>query len=176
VIPTLKAKESHVREFSVPADIKVAPDATLSDAVFDAERDDPDRVMFRRKVAGSWEPVTAATFARQVRRLAAGLMARGVKPGDRIGLMSHTRYEWTLCDYAIWTAGAVTVPVYETSSAEQVAWILGDSGAVAVFVESDEHQATVGEVAGGRRARGAGRSWWCGYGRRCRAAPQDSDA
>jgi len=136
-----------VREFSVPADIKVAPDATLSDAVFDAERDDPDRVMFRRKVAGSWEPVTAATFARQVRRLAAGLMARGVKPGDRIGLMSHTRYEWTLCDYAIWTAGAVTVPVYETSSAEQVAWILGDSGAVAVFVESDEHQATVGEVA-----------------------------
>ncbi len=136
-----------MREFSVPADIKVAPDATLSDAVFDAERDDPDRVMFRRKVAGSWEPVTAATFARQVRRLAAGLMARGVKPGDRIGLMSHTRYEWTLCDYAIWTAGAVTVPVYETSSAEQVAWILGDSGAVAVFVESDEHQATVGEVA-----------------------------
>jgi len=135
-----------VREFSVPADITVAPDATLSDAVFDAERDDPDRVMFRRKVASSWQPVTAASFARQVRRLAAGLMARGVESGDRIGLMSHTRYEWTLCDYAIWTAGAVTVPVYETSSAEQVAWILGDSGAVAVFVESDEHQATVGEV------------------------------
>jgi len=146
VIPTLKAKESHVREFSVPADITVAPDATLSDAVFDAERDDPDRVMFRRKVAGSWEPVSVASFARQVRRLAAGLMARGVESGDRIGLMSHTRYEWTLCDYAIWTAGAVTVPVYETSSAEQVAWILGDSGAAAVFVESDEHQATVGEV------------------------------
>ena len=135
-----------MREFSVPADITVAPDATLSDAVFDAERDDPDRVMFRRKVASSWQPVTAASFARQVRRLAAGLMARGVESGDRIGLMSHTRYEWTLCDYAIWTAGAVTVPVYETSSAEQVAWILGDSGAVAVFVESDEHQATVGEV------------------------------
>lgn len=137
-----------MREFSVPVDIKIAPDATLSDAVFDAERDEPDRVMFRRKDGDSWQPVTARTFAGEVRRLAAGLMERGVQPGDRVGLMSRTRYEWTLCDYAIWTAGAVTVPVYETSSAEQVAWILGDSGAVAVVVETSEHKATVDEVFG----------------------------
>jgi long-chain acyl-CoA synthetase len=65
-----------------------------------------------------------------------------VKAGDRVGLMSKTRYEWTLCDYAIWAAGAATVPVYETSSAEQVQWNLGDSGAVAVFLETDAHQAT----------------------------------
>lgn len=134
-------------------DIKVAPDATLSDAVFDAERDRPERVVFRRRsgdTSGSgdspWSDVTAVQFAEQVRRLAAGLMQRGVHPGDRVGLMSRTRYEWSLCDYAIWTAGAVTVPVYETSSAEQVAWILGDSGAVAVFVETQEHKATVDEV------------------------------
>src|SRR5262249_59972439 len=68
--------------------------------------------------------------------VAKGLIAAGIEPGDRVTLMSHTRYEWTLIDYAIWTAGAVPVPVYETSSAEQAEWILSDSGARACFVET----------------------------------------
>ena len=72
-----------------------------------------------------------------MRAAAKGLIAAGVEPGDRVGLMSRTRYEWTLLDFAIWSAGAVTVPVYETSSPEQIAWILGDSGAVAVVVETE---------------------------------------
>src|SRR5205085_2668707 len=77
---------------------------------------------------------------------AKGLVARGVQPGDRVGLLSKTRYEWTLADYAIWTAGAVTVPIYETSSPEQVQWILGDSGAVAVIVETPLHKGVVEQV------------------------------
>jgi long-chain acyl-CoA synthetase len=85
----------------------------------------PDDVVFTRKVDGRWAPVTAKEFATEVAALAAGLGASGVQAGERVGLMSKTRYEWTLCDYAIWTAGAVTVPIYETSSAEQVQWNLG---------------------------------------------------
>ena len=79
--------------------------------------------------------MTAAEFLAEVQGVAKGLMAAGVGAGDRVGLMAKTRYEWTLIDFAIWTAGAVTVPIYETSSAEQVQWILSDSGAVACFVE-----------------------------------------
>ena len=99
--------------------------------------------MRRREAEQSWSDVTARQFADEVRALAKGLIAAGVQAGDRVGLMSRTTYEWTLIDYAIWTAGAVTVPVYETSSAEQVEWILSDSGARAVFAENDAHAATI---------------------------------
>lgn len=135
-----------MRELTVPAIVDLAPDADLTDAVFDNAAAHPDHIAFSRKVGGTWEPLTAKDFAAQVKEIAAGLVAKGVQPGDRVGLMSRTRFEWTLCDYAIWTAGAVTVPVYETSSAEQVAWILGDSGAVAVFVESEQHASIVDSV------------------------------
>src|SRR6185369_11258618 len=84
-----------------------------------------------------------ATFATEVTAAARGLIGSGVGPGDRVALMSATRYEWTVLDYAIWSAGAVVVPVYETSSAEQVDWILADSGAVAAVVETDAHLALV---------------------------------
>ncbi|MDX6284471.1 MAG: long-chain acyl-CoA synthetase [Kribbellaceae bacterium] len=137
-----------MREFSVPAKVTVAKEANLTDAVFDNASQYPDVVAFRRKVDGDWKPVTTAQFAEQVRSLAKGLVARGVQPGDRVGLLSKTRYEWTLADYAIWTAGAVTVPIYETSSPEQVAWILGDSGAVAVLVETPLHKGVVEQVRG----------------------------
>ncbi|NED04032.1 AMP-binding protein, partial [Streptomyces sp. SID6648] len=82
----------------------------------------------------------------EVHSAAKGLIASGVQPGDRVGLMSRTRYEWTLLDFAIWSAGAITVPVYETSSPEQVQWILGDSGATACVVESAGHAAAVESV------------------------------
>jgi long-chain acyl-CoA synthetase len=126
--------------------IEVAEDASLIDAVFEHAKSAPDDVVFTRRVDSRWVPVTAKEFSTEVSALAAGLVAAGVQAGDRVGLMSKTRYEWTLCDYAIWTAGAVTVPIYETSSAEQVQWNLGDSGAVAVILESAGHSATFEQV------------------------------
>ena len=107
----------------------------------------PDRVVLNRREGTTWQPVTAAAFAAEVDRLALGFVAAGVRPGDRVGLMARTRYEWTLVDVALWTAGAVTVPVYETSSAEQLRWILADSGAVGVVVESRGHVAMLGAIA-----------------------------
>ncbi|MGO8895691.1 MAG: AMP-binding protein, partial [Streptosporangiaceae bacterium] len=103
------------------------------DDVFEWAARDPDRAMFAAKADGAWQPVTAKQFADRVTAVAAGLIAAGIQPGDRIGLMSATSLDWVVCDFAIWTAGAVTVPVYETSSVEQIRWILADSGAVAVF-------------------------------------------
>jgi len=126
-----------VRDYSIPALAEIADTASIADVVFSRAQSQPDRVVMRRRDDdGSWRDVTAATFRAEVTALARGLIAAGIEPGDRIGLMSKTRYEWTLIDYAILTAGAVTVPVYETSSAEQVEWILGDSQARAVFAET----------------------------------------
>ncbi|MPQ97665.1 AMP-binding protein [Modestobacter sp. I12A-02628] len=103
----------------------------------------PDKVGLRIQRSGRWEDVTYAEFGAQVRAVAKGLVAGGVQAGDRVCLLAKTRYEWTVCDFAIWTAGAVVVPVYETSSADQVAWILSDSGARAIIVETPEHAAMV---------------------------------
>ena len=127
-------------EYGIPALIEVPDDAGLADVVFSRAAADPDEVMLRRRAAdGRWQDVTAAQFRSDVSGLAKGLIAAGIQPGDRVALMSRTRYEWTLADYAIWAAGAVTVPVYETSSAEQVEWIVTDSGARAAITETDKH-------------------------------------
>ena len=128
-----------MQEFSVPVAYIVKPDDNISDDIFTHEEKWPDSVGLRRKVNGIWTPVTWREFAGQVRGIAAGFIAVGIQPGDRVALMSHTRFEWTLLDYAILTAGGITVPIYPTSSLEQVKWILGDSGAVAVVVENDDH-------------------------------------
>jgi long-chain acyl-CoA synthetase len=135
-----------VQEHTTPKMIDLPEGATLLDAVHETAGATPEHVSFTRRVDGRWSPVTAKEFATEVQSLAAGLISSGVQPGDRVGLMSKTRYEWTLCDYAIWAAGGVTVPIYETSSAEQVQWNLGDSGAVAVIVESPAHQALYEQV------------------------------
>jgi long-chain acyl-CoA synthetase len=134
-------------EYAVPADFRVPDDANLTDSLFGNAAEFPDNVAFDRKIGDQWQPVTSKHFAEEVKALAAGLIASGVQAGDRVGLMSATRYEWTLIDYAIWTAGAVTVPIYETSSSEQIEWILSDSGAVAVFLETDAHQSAYDEVS-----------------------------
>lgn len=115
--------------------------AGLCDYALSAAAEVPDAVLFRRRVGEVWQDVSAAAFLAEAGEVAKGLIATGVGPGDRVALMSATRYEWTLCDFAIWLAGAVVVPVYETSSAEQVSWILRDSGAVAAVVERAEHAA-----------------------------------
>ena len=139
-----------MREFSVPALFDTPATGNLTDFIVSNAREAPDHAVFSSRVGSSWQDVTARQFLDEVAALARGLLAAGIGPGDRVGLMSRTRYEWTLIDFAIWSAGAVTVPIYETSSAEQVQWILNDSGAVACFVESAEHQATRG--LGPRRA------------------------
>ncbi|HTA06994.1 MAG TPA: AMP-dependent synthetase/ligase [Streptosporangiaceae bacterium] len=126
-------------EFGIPALIEVPDDAGLADVVYSRAAADPDEVMLRRRDGGGWRDITAEQFRSQVAGLAKGLIAAGIQPGDRVALMSRTRYEWTLADYAIWSAGAVTVPVYETSSAEQVEWIVSDSGARAAIAETDQH-------------------------------------
>ena len=135
-----------MRESSVPAIVTANPDDNLTDLLVRAARDRATSVMFSKRVDGVWHDVTAERFEAEVVALAKGLAASGVRAGDRVAIMSKTRYEWTLADFAIWSAGAITVPIYETSSAEQVSWILSDSGAVAVFAETRGHTATVAEV------------------------------
>ncbi|EFG65383.1 AMP-dependent synthetase/ligase [Streptomyces sp. SPB074] len=138
-----------MREFSLPALYEVPAGGNLADIVRRNAARHPDVAVLGRKTGGVWRDVTATEFLAEVTAVAKGLLASGVGPGDRVGLMSRTRYEWTLADFAIWMAGAVTVPVYETSSEEQVRWILGDSGAVACLVETGEHARTVEAVREG---------------------------
>jgi long-chain acyl-CoA synthetase len=135
-----------VREFSVPVSTEVEPDAAVTDMLATNVADHGGEVGFRVQRAGGWADVTWKEFGDQVADVAKGLIASGVGAGDRVGLQAKTRYEWTLLDFAIWTAGAAVVPIYETSSADQVAWILSDSGATAVIVEQDEHAAAVESV------------------------------
>jgi long-chain acyl-CoA synthetase len=139
-----------VREYSTPALVDIPASANVADVVFSRAADEPDAVIMRRKGAegGGWQNVTARQFRDEVLPLAKGLIATGIQPGERVALMSRTRYEWTLIDYAIWSAGAVTVPIYETSSAEQVEWIIGNSGARVVFAETDAHQEIIESVRG----------------------------
>ena len=128
-----------MQEFYAPVIYTVKPDDNVTDDVFTHEKNRPGAVGFKRKVNGAWTPVTWREFAGQVRGLAAGFIAAGIQPGDRVALMSRTRFEWTLLNYAILAAGGVVVPIYPTSSLDQVGWILGDSGAVAVVAETDDH-------------------------------------
>ncbi len=133
-----------MRTYSAPAMATVAESANLTDVVFTRADSEPAAIILRRRTgAGEWRDVTAREFRDDVASLARGIAAAGIEPGDRVGLISRTRYEWTLIDYAIWAAGAVTVPVYETSSAEQVEWILSNSGARAVFAETAGHASMV---------------------------------
>ncbi|MFD0775029.1 AMP-dependent synthetase/ligase [Streptomonospora algeriensis] len=128
-----------MREYSSPVKVEVAAESRLPDTLFARADEEPDAVAFRRQEAGQWRDVTCARFRDDVAAAAKALIAAGVEHGDRVGLMSRTRYEWTVIDYAIWSVGGVTVPIYESSSEEQISWILSDSGSRAVFVESDEH-------------------------------------
>jgi long-chain acyl-CoA synthetase len=139
-----------VREFTVPPAVTVPDTANLTDPVWDnAELAGQEAQFTRRVEGGGWQDVSCAEFRADVVALARGFVAAGIEPGARVGLMSKTRYEWTVVDYAAWACGAVTVPIYETSSAEQVEWILSDSGAVACVVETAEHAALVADVRGG---------------------------
>jgi long-chain acyl-CoA synthetase len=146
-----------MHSYQVPAMAGIRPSDNLADVVFRRAAAEPDAVMLgKRSANGDWQDVTAAQFHAEVAALACGLIAAGIEPGDRIGLMSRTCYEWTLIDYAIWSAGGVGVPVYETSSAEQIEWILADSGARAVLAEAGVHQLVTSASA---RLPGLQQSW-----------------
>lgn len=136
-----------MREFTVPPMAAAPLVGGLADAVFDYAEEDPHRVALGRKDEnGHWRDVAAATFRDEVMALAKGLIAHGVRFGDRVALMSRTRYEWTLFDFALWTIGAQSVPVYPTSSAEQVFWMLHDADVSAVMVEHEDHAMTIASV------------------------------
>jgi long-chain acyl-CoA synthetase len=135
-----------VRELHVASNFSSLDYSNVADLVFDNARTRPDHVALRRREGTRWTDVTDREFAEQVMAVAKGLIASGIEAGDRVTIMSKTRYEWTLADFACFSVGAVVVPIYETSSAEQVDWILSDSGAKAAFVETDAHAAIVEEV------------------------------
>ncbi|OBG21078.1 long-chain fatty acid--CoA ligase [Mycolicibacterium celeriflavum] len=128
-----------MREFSESATFTVGEHDNVVSSVFDHERDDPDHVIFQRLVDGTWIDVTCKQAADQIRATALGLIAKGVAPGDRVALLSATRYEWPILDLAILAAGALTVPIYETNSPEQVKFVLSDSEAVLIIAETDAH-------------------------------------
>ena len=137
-----------MHEFSVPASFTVGEHDNVASSVFAHERDDPDHAIIQRLIDGTWSDVTCAQVAAQVRSTALGLIAEGVGAGDRVAVLSATRYEWAIIDFAILAVGAVTVPIYETSSAEQVRFALSDSGAVAAFAETDAHADTIEQLRG----------------------------
>ncbi len=141
-----------MREYTTPETFTVADGATLTDAIFANAARVPDKVIIRYKAGENFRGITAGEFASRVERVAAGLVARGVGPGDRVAVMSRTRFEWTVADYAAWAIGAVSVPVYETASAEQVEWIMRDAGVVLAVVESARHADIVEQVRPGAPA------------------------
>lgn len=123
-------------EFSTPAIVPAATAGNLTNLIAERAWFEPQRIMLSRPLGEGWQGVTAREFEEEVRTTAKGLIASGIALGDRVAIMAKTRYEWTVLDFAIWFAGGVCVPIYETSSAEQIQWILEDSGAVAIVVET----------------------------------------
>ena len=136
------------KDYSVPAIVPMRTSGSLADHVVVNATETPQAPVISLPRGGAWVTMTAAEFHTEVRAVAKGIIAAGIEPGQRVGIMSRTRYEWTLVDYALCYAGAVSVPIYETSSAEQVEWILSDSQAVALFVEGPKTRAVYQEVAG----------------------------
>ncbi|MDJ1137555.1 AMP-dependent synthetase/ligase [Streptomyces iconiensis] len=131
-----------VREVRAEPLVTPATTGSTADIPFANAAEAPDAVVMRRKSGATWQPVTAAAFAREVTEAAKGLIAAGLEPGGRVALMSRTRYEWCVLDFAIWAAGGQTVPIYATSSTDQIEWILRDSGALLLLAETAENAVT----------------------------------
>lgn len=148
--PVELVRDEHgvVREARTPRLAAKATAGSTADIPFTNAAEAPDAVVLRRKQGGQWRPVTAAAFAREVTAAAKGLIAAGLEPGGRVALMSRTRYEWAVLDFAIWAAGGQTVPVYATSAAEQIEWIVRDSGATLLIAETAENVATAETATG----------------------------
>ena len=136
-----------MQQFEVPIKVPVEPEANTTDLLVQRVKETPDSALFAIPTSdGGWQDVSSREFHRQVVALAKGLVASGIEPGDKIGLMAKTRYEWTLIDFATWFAGAVLVPIYETNAPSQILWNLTDSGAVGMITENADHAAKFDEI------------------------------
>ncbi|MDT3723761.1 AMP-dependent synthetase/ligase [Streptomyces sp. DSM 41972] len=136
-----------MREFTNPPLSQAPTVGGLADVVFQYAEEEPLRaVLGRKEDDGHWRDVTSAEFRDEVLALAKGLLASGIRFGDRVAIMSRTRYEWTLFDFALWSVGAQVVPVYPTSSAEQCSWMLHDAEVSAAIVEHEDHAMTIATV------------------------------
>ena len=133
-------------QFEVPAVVPADPQANVTDLLVERVKATPSLALFAVPDGAGWRDVTAAAFLREVVALAKGFVAGGIEPGDKVGFIARTTYEWTLVDFGLFFAGAVMVPIYETSSPAQIQWILEDSGAVAVIAESAEHAERIAQV------------------------------
>ena len=140
-------KELPVNRTETPLAVPADPTANSADLLVQRAAETPEKVLFAKPAGDGWIDVTAAQFEAEVIALAKGFVAAGVEPGDKIGIMCRTRYEWSLIDFAAWYAGAVLVPVYDTSSPLQVQWNLSDSGTTHMFLETADHFARFDEVA-----------------------------
>jgi len=125
-----------MNEITIPPLVPAATAGNLTKLIAERAWFEPERITMSRPLGEGWQPVTAREVDEEVRATAKGLIAAGVQIGDRVAIMARTRYEWTILDFATWFAGAVVVPIYDTSSAEQIDWILNDSNSVAVIVET----------------------------------------
>src|SRR5699024_5550305 len=131
-------------ESATPLLVETPPEMSIPDLLVDWVKKDPGRALLETTTDGAdWTPISARQMHERVSAVAKGLMASGIGPGDRVGLMARTSAEWTLTDFAIWYAGAVAVPVYETSSPDQTGWILSDAKVKAIVVEHGEHREVV---------------------------------
>ena len=125
-----------MNQITEPALAPAATAGNLTNLIAERAWFEPERIVMSRPLGDGWQSVTAKEVEIQIRETAKGLIAAGIQIGDRVAIMSRTRYEWTILDFAIWFAGAVVVPVYDTSSAEQIDWILNDSASVGIIVET----------------------------------------
>ncbi|KRF17962.1 long-chain fatty acid--CoA ligase [Nocardioides sp. Soil797] len=137
-----------MREFATPMTVEIPATGNLTDDVVTNARDHADAIVFSKNTDDGWVDVTAEKFHEEVTAVAKGLLAAGIEAGDRVAILSKTRYEWTVLDYAIWFAGAATVPIYETSSTDQLSWILEDSGTKAIVAEGADHLAKITGLRG----------------------------
>lgn len=135
-----------MNEFTNPAVLPAATAGNLTNLIAERAWFEPNRITMSRPLGDGWQPLTAQQVEEEIRATAKGLIASGIQIGDRVAIMARTRYEWTILDFAIWYAGGCVVPIYETSSAEQVDWILNDSGAVAIIVETPTHRDLINPI------------------------------
>ena len=132
--------------YSVLPLVPAATEGNLTELIAHRAWFEPERVVMSRPLGDGWQQVSAREVEAEVRATAKGLVAAGINVGDRVAIMARTRYEWTILDFAIWFAGGSVVPIFETSSAEQVDWILNDSGSVGIIVETPTHRELVQTV------------------------------
>lgn len=135
-----------MRTFELPPLVVSSENSNITDLLVDRAKKTPALTLFAKETEAGYSSISTVEFLAEVQQVAKGLIASGVQPSQAVAIMSRTRYEWTVMDFAIWFAGAVSVPVYETSSAAQMEWILSNSDSVALIVENQEHTDRFGEI------------------------------